>query len=199
MVVMTKTVNQARVKDAPYMDSRKYSRKAELKQAQEDFSDLSEIHDKSTFELMSLKDFLNTNIVVLARYFGELISGKRLKQAEEALHREEMLFLEARRMYELTGEKPGAKSGVVKNQTIAERKSANVKIAAAMVLAYSKDDAQKKQLMLDVKRKYPELVEDIKVLAKKAKARREFKNAIASINLGQQRSVNKSVVSKRSR
>jgi gas vesicle protein len=114
-----------------------------------------------------------------------------MHQAEANLKQEQMLFDAANRLYQLTGLQPGEKSGVVKNEKIADKKAAEnmraVKISAAMTLAYGNDDDKKKQVMQDIKRKYPELVKEIQELAKKAKERvknDEFKKATVGLKFG---------------
>lgn len=192
-MVVVKTIKKELpdIKGAPFFDSRKHHRKKQLQDAYKELSELEDVHDASVLDIIFSKDFLTTDIKTIARYFDELITGKRLKTAQKKLHEEETLLLAAKRMYELTGEQPGAKSGIVKNMKVADTKSAkvaqSVKIIAAMALAYGKDDARKKEIMLTIKDKYPELVSDIKSLVEKAKARvkqDEFKRATAGMKFG---------------
>jgi len=192
-MVVTRIVKakQSDIKDAPYFDSRKHIRKEELKEAIDNFSDLKSLHEENIFNVIFSKDFFNADLRIVARYFNELITGKRLKAAEELLHKEEMLLVAAQRMYALTGEQKDSVSGVVKNEKIANATSAKntqaLKIAAAMALTYGSDAALKKKIMVDLENKYPELVDDIKSLVKKAKARinqDEFKRATAGMKFG---------------
>lgn len=191
-MVVTRTIKKELpdVKGASFFDSRKYIGKKQLQDATKELSEIEDIHDTNVLEVVFSKDFFNSDIKTIARYFDELITGKRLKSAQKKLHEEEMLLLAAKRMYELTGEQKG-KSGIVKNEKIADAKSAkflqSVKIAAAMALAYGKDDSHKKEIMLTIKTRYPELVSDIKSLVEKAKARikqDEFRRATAGMKFG---------------
>ena len=91
MVWITQTIKtkQKDIKDAPYFDSRKYQKMSQLRAAKDELSVLQELHDTNIFEIVFSKDFFKQDVKTFARYFDELISGKRFKEAQERLHKEE--------------------------------------------------------------------------------------------------------------
>lgn len=174
-----------------YDFSNKYTRKKELDAAKAGYSNMEELHDTAFLSVFFSREFWNASLDTVGKYMNELVTGKRLKKAEANLKQEQMLFDAANRLYQLTGHQPGEKSGVVKNEKIADKKAAEnmraVKISAAMALAYGNDDDKKKQVMQDIKNKYPELIKEIQELAKKAKERvknDEFKKATVGLKFG---------------
>lgn len=162
-----------------------YKRQDELASARHKVDSLEEVtFTKYLSDFLFTREGLQAGLSDHAKRIKEIITGKRLKAAEDNLKQEQMLFDAANRMYQLTGSQLGEKSGVIKSEKIAEKKITDllhsIKIAAAMILAYGKNDEQKKQVMKELGSKYPEIVKETNELANKARARAKanpFKSA----------------------
>ncbi len=138
---------------------------------------LTDAHQAATFNIFkwTLDDwraFLNTPLDDLGGIIKELTTKKKLKAATQKMRTEKQKYTAGKRAFELTGLEPGQKSGVVKNEKIAAKKiekiKHDVKLRAASILVYSNDSELKKQVLLDVKSRYPELIPEIKSLVKRA-------------------------------
>jgi hypothetical protein len=173
------------------------SENSDLQDAETYLSNLKEIHDVLSWTWEDWKFLLaEASIKDAGRIFSELVTKKKLKSAEKKYEAEIKKDKAAEKVFNLTGSLPGKVSGVVKNENAANKKAAEyshkLKIHAAMMLAYGKDDKLKRKVMKEVESKYPEIAKDIRVLAREAKERTgkdEFKKSTAGLKFGKPKKI----------
>lgn len=153
--------------------------KIAVRKARNELKEYNEAMDAATsplsWSLEDWKEFFRSTPMDTYRVTKEIVTHKKQKELQQNLKEAEKKDNTARKLFSLTGHLPGEKSGVVKVDAKAQKEIEEhlhkVKIYVSRLLAYGKDDNLKKEIMKEVKGKYPELIPEIKQLATKAKER----------------------------
>lgn len=160
-----------------------------IKDSRKDLNIIEDVHDVKDWTWDDWKELLNLDLRDFAKIAKELATKEKLKLAKEKYNEAIKNDKVSRKLFSLTGSLPGEKSGVVKNEEHAnetiEKHLHKVKISAAGILAYSKDAELKEKVMKDLNERHPEMVEEVRNLAKKARERTnedEFKKNTAGMS-----------------